>query len=318
MQHQHKLAPGLALCTFLLVAGVAAGQGRAPGIPDFTKGEKHSEKHDWNLGPTGMRGYVPGYKLETIDTRQVLVASVAQGSPADGVMRPGDVTIGVDGQRFRSDVRRCYAAAITRAETEKGRGRLDLLVWRQGKVLSKRLQLPVLGSWSLTSPANCPKAERVVAQAAGYARRFLCAKVDRKGRTQLGGIDAMMAALGLLATGRPEYLRDVETCARYACRPEKLKTVDIGLQQGLCSWSWGYTNLFLAEYYLATHDVNGKNATAAIIFDLQGESAPARFFASMATACHRDKERGHTRNYSGSLLNNHVRGAQTSFGPMDV
>jgi S1-C subfamily serine protease len=64
--------------------------------PDFTKGEPIPEgaTHDWNLGPTGARGWIYSNKLETSQARQIMVTKVDPGSPADGILRPGDVILG--------------------------------------------------------------------------------------------------------------------------------------------------------------------------------------------------------------------------------
>ena len=42
--------------------------------PDFTRGETVPEgaTHDWNLGPTGARGWMYSNRLETSEARQVL------------------------------------------------------------------------------------------------------------------------------------------------------------------------------------------------------------------------------------------------------
>ena len=54
----------------------------------------------------------------------------------------------------------------------------------------------------------------------------------------------MINGLGLLATGRAEYLPLVKAQAAMvvAIKPE---------QDSLCTWAYGYRNLFLCEYFLA-------------------------------------------------------------------
>ncbi|MGA1517805.1 MAG: acetylesterase, partial [Phycisphaerales bacterium] len=63
--------------------------------PDFTRGETVPEgaTHDWNLGPTGARGWMHSSGMETSLARQVLVTEIAEGSPADGVLAVGDVIL---------------------------------------------------------------------------------------------------------------------------------------------------------------------------------------------------------------------------------
>ena len=76
-------------------------------IPDFTRGDvaPDTAKHDWNLGPTGARGWIFCDKLVTSDARQILITSIATGSPADGVVAVGDVILGVEGKPFTYDPR---------------------------------------------------------------------------------------------------------------------------------------------------------------------------------------------------------------------
>ena len=46
-----------------------------------------------------------GWAGHTADSRQILVTKVAKGSPADGVLREGDVILGVGGRPFDGDAR---------------------------------------------------------------------------------------------------------------------------------------------------------------------------------------------------------------------
>ena len=71
-----------------------------PAVPDFTRGGEKGESHDWNLGPTGARGWMYGWEGHTDEARQILVTEVAGRSPADGVLQAGDVILGVGGKPF--------------------------------------------------------------------------------------------------------------------------------------------------------------------------------------------------------------------------
>ena len=57
-------------------------------IPDFTKGDAVPEgfTKDWNLGPTGARGWIYSDQLVTSDARQILITTIDPGSPAEGVL----------------------------------------------------------------------------------------------------------------------------------------------------------------------------------------------------------------------------------------
>ena len=66
-----------ALLIALGAAPSALAQRNKPPVPDLTAGGETDGKHDWNLGPTGARGWMWGWKLETREARQVLITTVA-------------------------------------------------------------------------------------------------------------------------------------------------------------------------------------------------------------------------------------------------
>lgn len=60
-------------------------------VPDFTKGGQIDDRHDWNLGPTGLRGWMWGWKLQTTKADQIFITKVDKGSPAHGLFQEGDM-----------------------------------------------------------------------------------------------------------------------------------------------------------------------------------------------------------------------------------
>lgn len=381
------------LAVLLFMAGASLAVASKPLVPNLTKGAKTDGKHDWNLGPTGARGWIWGWKLETTDSRQILITSVAPGSPAHGVLQRDDVILGVGGKPFSRDARRSFGEAITEAETTAADGRLVLLRWRSGKTESVSVKLPALGSYHDGSPWNCEKSARIVDAGCAHIAANL-----------KGGIDGKINALALLATGDDNYAQLVRDYVRELAP----KDLDLNLAptSSMASWHWGYTNLLLTEYFLATgdqevlpaireytlkiaqgqsgvgtwghamawpqwnddrmhgrlggygalnqvglvcqlslvlgvkcgvddpvvhesvkrgnaffgfyigkgaipygdhrpdwdsHDDNGKNSIAAVLFDAQDHSAGARFFSRMTVASYGERERGHTGNYFSYL-----------------
>jgi hypothetical protein len=145
---------------------LAAGKAQPMTIPDFTKGDAipAGAKHDWNLGPTGLRGWIFCDKMVTTDARQISITKVEKDSPADGVISVGDVILGVGGKPFSYDPRTEFGKALTSAESEAGGGSLTVTRWRAGKVDEVVVELPVLGSYSVTAPFNCAKSKRILEQ----------------------------------------------------------------------------------------------------------------------------------------------------------
>ena len=204
-------------------------------VPDFTKGGKKNNKHDWNLGPTGARGWMWGMRLRTDYARQILITKVDPGSPADSILQVGDVILGINDKPFNSDARIAFGKAITEAEKTKNRGKLKLIRWRDGKTENVTLQLKTMGSYSKLAPMNCEKSQKILDEA--------CTYIEKNGIGR--GITGHVNALGLLASGEKRYLPMVRDYAH------KLRVEDA---YHMSSWSMGYMNIFLSEYYLLTKD----------------------------------------------------------------
>lgn len=78
-------------CCIAIAATAPLSAKDNPPLPDLTKGGVKNDSHDWNLGPTGARGWIWANKMETTEARQILVTSVVPGSPAERVLAVDDV-----------------------------------------------------------------------------------------------------------------------------------------------------------------------------------------------------------------------------------
>jgi HEAT repeat protein len=247
------------LCRALLIAlqfmsfqSTAMAERRASvgTAPDLTQTIDFERRGEFYLGPTGAKGWIyTASNFMTTDARQILITQVAPGSVAEGVLEIGDVILGADERHFSSDARMAFGRAIDEAERNENRGVLKLIRWRPLKDATHRkgtetkvaLKLKVMGTYSDTAPWNCPKTERIFNDAL---------KVIVK-RNDMGRFGA--TALALLATGEKKYIeivRDYLHNARWA-RPDIKLSVKSG---GKLSWTCGYQNLLLTEYFLATGD----------------------------------------------------------------
>jgi HEAT repeat protein len=231
--------------TLLVAAGTlvfAARQSGTQPMPDFTKGGQPDKSHDWTLGPTGARGWLYTANGHSREARQILVTAVAAGSPAAGVLGVGDVILGVEGKNFSGDARVQFAKAITAAESEQGGGRLRLLRWRAGQVAAVELKLPVLGSYSATTPYDCAKSKRIFELGcASLAKRMGAETYARS----VNPITRPLNGLALLASGNKSYLPLVKREAQWAA--------DF-TSGGYLSWYYGYVMMLAAEYIMATGD----------------------------------------------------------------
>ena len=223
-------------------SAIAAGADKFT-LPDFTKGDTipPNAKHDWNLGPTGMRGWMYCDKLVTTDARQVAITAVGKGSPAQGVIQVGDVLLGVGGKPFSFDPRTELGRAITVAETVEEGGKLMLTRWRAGQTSEVMVKLPVLGTFSATAPFDCPKSKRILDQGI----RALASRMGEPDYGTIDGIPRSLNALALLGSGDPAHLplvkREAEWAANFSTK-------------GYSTWYDGYVMMLLSEYITATGD----------------------------------------------------------------
>ena len=238
----------------LLLAAMALVTGSqlfAAAPPDLTSDSAVDRKLTYNLGATGLRGWiytlpVRQFDLErlqgrtTAPSRQILVTHVGAKSPADGVMQVDDVILGVDGKPFSDDARKCFAMAIQQAEQESNDGVLRLTRWRAGKTAEVQLKLRVMGTYSSAAPYECPKSKRIFEEA--------CEVLEKEPLHD--SWNGAVNGLALLATGNPKYLPRLRDFAR-KMGPTTLK---LELKDGMVIWDWGYRNLFLCEYFLASGD----------------------------------------------------------------
>ena len=225
-------------------ANYAIGGGQAAEVPDFTQGAKIPEdaKHDWNLGATGLRGWMYCDKMVTSDARQIAITKVAKGSPAYGILEVGDVILGVGGKAFSYDPRTEMGKALTAAESEAGSGELTLSRWRAGSSEEVVVKIPVLGTYSPTAPYDCPKSKRILEQGC----RELAKRMEDPSYTRrLDPIPRSLNALALLASGQESYLPLIQKEAQWAASFK---------DEGMATWYYGYVMMLLAEYKIATGD----------------------------------------------------------------
>ena len=224
---------------------IGARSQKAVAVPDFTKGDAIPDgaNHDWNLGATGLRGWIytmADRLMSTADARQIYVTKVDKHSPADGIVAVGDVILGVGGKPFSYDPRTEFGKALTVAESQAGGGKLSLIRWRGGKTETVVVKLPVLGTYSATAPYDCPKSRRILE----LGCKVLATRIADPSYRQ-NSISRSLNALALLASGNPEYLPLVKKEAQWAAG------FSVDSRQ---AWYYGYVIALLAEYKTATGD----------------------------------------------------------------
>jgi hypothetical protein len=238
-----KIAPACLAAILMLVSSVNGGDG--PYVIS------HASDNTHNLGPTGMTGTPIREEGKRARIRDFLVHTVEAGSPADGIVREGDVIIGLDGKIFSGsdDVSRNFGYAIIDAEAKDGL--LPLLIKRGNEQLTVTIKLDRLPDYSPTWPFDCVRTDTMLINACN----FLAREQTPGGfvRSDEGFIGQHHSGLLWLAMGEPRYyhhaLRAVYWFADYVLMKES-KGED--LIWG--AWNGGYGGVLLAEYYMMTGD----------------------------------------------------------------
>jgi|GEM_PF-337990 len=256
MKHKRCLRAGcvgLALTWLVAVPGMVQAQ-----APDLTVTNLAAidTTYTYNLGPTGMRGWI--YHNWPVTPRldantefapwQILVTTVGTNTPAYGIMASNDVMLGVSTgagasvSNFPADARVSLGWAITAAEA--GDGKLNIKRWRAGVSTNVTLQLQIMGAYSDTAPYNCPKTALILTNAANSLQQCIV----QNGWNYAGG-PGSINALALLATGNTNYLPMLQAYAR-SIAPT---TMNLEQSGGISAWDC-YNSIFLAEYYMLTGD----------------------------------------------------------------
>ncbi|NQZ57298.1 MAG: hypothetical protein HRT88_07490, partial [Lentisphaeraceae bacterium] len=118
--------------------------------------------YPFNLGPTGIQG------IRYLERMVYQVSSLATGSPAAGLVEVGDVIYGANGKEFvdyeidEESARRApnpqMGQAIEESEA-KLKGKLTLMLRRDGKQMNVALMLKNLGSFGKNFPDVSAKAD---------------------------------------------------------------------------------------------------------------------------------------------------------------
>lgn len=119
----------------------------------------------------------------------------------------------------------------------------------QPKVMEVQLTLEVMGTYSNTSPWDCPKVKKIRERAYPHLEKKI------QSRRGFRGWSSRTVGLALLASGKPEHVAMVRDAVH---RNEQWMTGfepgDNGWGGGYKAWYAGYDLSFLGEYYLRTGD----------------------------------------------------------------
>lgn len=284
---------------------------------DLTRSAPHNETHeDTALGATGAHGWIWAVPHETTEgATQIYITRVDPGSPAEKLLKPGDVILGANGNLFTRDARREMGRALAVAESTEKQGNLTLRVWRQGRTSDIALRIPEMGDYALTSPFGCKKADLIRDRA---AQVVAASGMGRVANDVGGRVIGNLSALGLLATGDPAHLPAVRARAHaLAARGQNLSfslARECGVDEEIVTTAIERSANFFRFYvdkgtipygdhppFIDSHENNGMNSMCAVMFDLLGDAHAADFFTRLTLASFNGREPGHTGNYFSFL-----------------
>ena len=186
-----------------------------------------------NFGATGCQGwfYWDRFFVCTVDT----------GSPADGILQTGDYIIKANGESFPGgeDPRPTFGRALTEAEAKGGKLRLRIIHGAEERDVV--VPLKPLGAYAAAWPFGCAKSKQIYDDAISYVMAHQSAD-----GTFGGPWSTAHDGLLLLTSDKPEYVE--------AARRAAYGRMDGSLGAEYHVWTFGYSTLLLAEYYLRTGD----------------------------------------------------------------
>ncbi|MFK7788677.1 MAG: DUF6288 domain-containing protein, partial [Phycisphaeraceae bacterium] len=260
MKHFLMIVAGVGLfvcCVLPTVGQVAYSDGQPWGQTAGDGPDAQVPGWFYNLGITGLRA-----ELVADDPKSLVVRYVLPRTPSAGKIRIDDRIVGVNGKGFKNAHKNGYgmevfgadgpiselAAAIEASLSKEGKGKLPLLVKRDGEVQAIELSLGTkLGSYSKTFPKDCEKSERIY--------KFLCNYLveQQQDNGSFGNpVHNVFSSLALLASGERKYLPNVKRCLQAMVRG----VPDSGQppKAGLPNWNYMGAAIVMSEYYLITKD----------------------------------------------------------------
>lgn len=217
----------LAICTATTTAKANDDFYTEPPLFHFYPDPNASTNTIGRIGPIGIALELrkPAFTMH--------INSVEEGSPAaqTGKLKPGQIIESINGQVLKEiDPRVQLGNLITEIEATDGEVRMMIKDNADAEAYPVNFKIPVLGAYSETWPVDCSKSDAIVKT---MAKRL------REAENWGWG-----ASLFLLSTGEKEDLEEVRRRFR-----DNAESNQIGH-----TWSIGYDDMALCEYYLKTGD----------------------------------------------------------------
>ena len=272
------------LLLLLLVAGMSA-LGDVPGLSP-------RDGVSLNLGPIGAYG-----RLMKEAPDRILVKVLFEGGPAENRLKVEDVILGANGKTFAAYNWRqggfkyniSYAGpmmdmgkAIEESEGNPAlKGMLSLMIERNGKEETVAIPIEPLGYFSKTYPDNCAKSAKILEKLDTWLEHNKGAAPHSQNHVGANRGSTALMMLALNEAGK--YDDRIRACAHKLIKdlvPANAKTIiakDEYPAATTSAWHAGFAGIFLAEYYLATHDPKAKDALVWLNYMAWKRQHPSNF-----------------------------------------
>ena len=208
-----------------------------------------------NVGPTGIRA-----RITHEHPKFFTVKFVFENSPAAGKIEAGDIIIGANKKIM--DVKHNFAKRGNLGwegpmvemsklieESQKADGKLELIVWPQGKRSEQKnviVQIEAVGGFSKTYPYNCERSDKLMNKLCD----FIAAEHRRKNGFNERPHTKTAMLLALMASGEKKY----DSIIREEIKKYYSKRYDSENSNGFQAWSFGHDGVVMGEYYHLTKD----------------------------------------------------------------
>jgi hypothetical protein len=247
------MKPHLFFACFAILAASLSPLLAADYFPELENGKSVSTQQ-FPLGPVG------GIISVTFGTDEATIVSLAPGGPgAKAGLKPSDILTGVGGKKFKEYSDKAETGgdglplqlghAILEAQDRDAPLELELV--RDGASIDIPVDLPPMPSFAKEFPANCERSAALL----DAACEWLADTRKENGHFGKKGLYTnALAGLALLASGNPDYRREIrDTADTFSDLIESEGAPD-------SNWHTPAIGIFLAEYLLATGDNSVREA----------------------------------------------------------
>ncbi|MHC4841884.1 MAG: DUF6288 domain-containing protein [Planctomycetota bacterium] len=217
----------------------------------YASKERRAAAPFW-MGPAGFKA-----KLDRV-ARTYVVTEIVTDSPADGILKVGDMIIGANKIVFadskaaddypkwaRSNV--LYGNSII--ESWENETSLDLLLKTDDGTETVAIEIPGIGKFGSKFPLESELSDALVTMSCELlAQRQRGDGSWDKGNNKGSGnrITTSLCALALLASGDSKYKSNIKRAAKWVAALKKTDSFP--------TWNHAYQAIFLGEYYATTKD----------------------------------------------------------------